>query len=71
MKRFMLIRGVSSGTLYLYDRETWEYMMNNDPIYDRTFAFVVDSDDKQELARMQALVNKDLVREEVTNVSGV
>jgi len=71
VKRFMLIRGVSSGTLYLYDRETWEYMMNNDPIYDRTFAFVVDSDDKQELARMQALVNKDLVREEVTNVSGV
>lgn len=61
MKRFMLIRGVSSGTLYLYDREVYEFMMTRDPdTYERTFEFIVDSDDKQELAQMQALANKDI-----------
>ena len=61
MKRFMLIRGVSSGMLYLYDRELWEFMVDsNSDTYERTFEFVLDGDDKQELVRMQTLVNKDI-----------
>jgi hypothetical protein len=65
VKAFALVRGVSSGTLYLYPREVWEYMMNKDPkTYGLVFEFVVDSGDKQELVQLQALVNKDIEMEE-------
>jgi hypothetical protein len=58
LKAFVLVRG-ESGRLYLYDRETWDYMGGN-KFNTPAFDFVVDSDDPEELTRMQALVNKDI-----------
>lgn len=58
MKKFVLVRG-ESGILYLYKRETWEWMsapaINTDEL-----EFVTDNDDPEVLKQMQALVNKDM-----------
>lgn len=58
MKAFVLLRG-ESGMLYLYNRETWEYMLVNK---ENGLEFVLDHDDRKTLAQMQALVNKDIAK---------
>jgi ABC-type sulfate transport system substrate-binding protein len=61
VKQFVLLRGKDSGMLYLYDRETWEYMMDSNTInYGFILEFVLDHDDPETLKQMQALVNKDI-----------
>jgi len=57
LKAFVLLRG-ASGRLYMYQREAWEFMEKNNRHHG--FEFIVDSDDPEELTRMQALVNKDI-----------
>jgi hypothetical protein len=66
MKKFVLVRGKDTGLLYLYDRETYKFMKKSKSFnygHD-VLEFVVDNDDHKELEQMQALVNKDLLREE-------
>jgi hypothetical protein len=58
VKAFVLLRG-ESGMLYLYNRETWEYMLVNK---ENGLEFVLDHDDRKTLAQMQALVNKDIAK---------
>lgn len=63
MKRYVLVRGSTTGLLYLYGRDLWQYMTDKTskhPMYE----FVVDNDDSEVLRQMQALVNKDLKTEE-------
>ena len=62
MKAFVLLRG-KSGLLYVYERELWEYMKDM-KTPQSTLEFVTDHDDVEALGQMQALVNKDLMREE-------
>ena len=62
MKPFVLLRG-ESGLLYVYERELWEYMKDM-KTPQSTLEFVTDHDDVEALGQMQALVNKDLMREE-------
>ena len=65
MKKFVMLRGKDTGMLYVYDRETYEYMVEHETLnYGRTLEFVLDHDNKETLEQMQALVNKDLLREE-------
>ena len=60
-----MLRGKDTGMLYVYDRETYEYMVEHETLnYGRTLEFVLDHDNKETLEQMQALVNKDLLREE-------
>lgn len=59
MKDFVLVRGNESGTLFLYERELWEFMLGNKNLGDM-FEFVTDNDDVEVLRQMQALVNKDI-----------
>ena len=60
MKDFVLVRG-ESGVLYLYPRETWEWMSNTgNRINTHDLEFVLDHDDPEVLKQMQALVNKDI-----------
>jgi len=66
VKKFVLMRGTDTGLLYLYDRETYKFMKKSKSFnygHD-VLEFVVDNDDHKELEQMQALVNKDLLREE-------
>ena len=56
MKAFVLGRG-ESGMVYLYARETWEYIQRNIHHY---LEFVTDNDDHEVLKLMQELVNKDI-----------
>jgi len=61
MKQFVLLRGTDTGMLYLYGRETWEFMQkSNTTNYGFILEFVVDGDDSETLRQMQALVNKDI-----------
>jgi hypothetical protein len=61
VKKFILLRGRDSGSLYLYDRDTYAFMEANDNLgHGFVLEFVVDSDDRETLAQMQALVNKDI-----------
>ena len=61
MKAFVLVRGKGSGSLYLYNRETYEYMMkHNNPVVE----FVTDNDDPEVLRGYQKLVNKDIETED-------
>ena len=61
MKAFVLLRGRDSGSLYLYDRETYEYMVEHETLnYGRTLEFVLDNDDREVLEGYQKLVNKDI-----------
>lgn len=53
MKDFVLVRG-NSGTLYLYDRETYEYVVKS---LDPSLEFVTDNDDPEVLKQLQRLVN--------------
>ena len=65
MKKFVMLRGKDTGMLYVYDRETWEYMKKSTSYsHGLVFEFVLDHDNKETLEQMQALVNKDLLREE-------
>jgi len=60
VKAFVLVRGKGSGSLYLYNRETYEYMMkHNNPVVE----FVTDNDDPEVLKGYQKLVNKDIQTE--------
>jgi len=61
VKQFVLLRGKDSGTLYLYNRDTYAFMEKHDNLeHGFILEFVVDSDDRETLAQMQALVNKDI-----------
>ena len=65
MKKFVLLRGKDSGSLYLYDRETYEFMEKHDNLgHGFVLEFVLDHDDRKTLAQMQALVNKDIEMED-------
>jgi hypothetical protein len=65
VKAFVLLRGRDSGSLYLYDRATYEYMEKHDNLgHGFVLEFVLDHDDKETLAQMQALVNKDIHTED-------
>jgi hypothetical protein len=65
VKKFVLLRGRDSGSLYLYDQETYAYMVKHDRLrYGLTLEFVLDSDDREVLEGFQRLVNKDIEVEE-------
>ena len=55
VKAFVLLRGVESGRLYLYDSAT--YMHMNIRMDAKELEFVVDSDDSEELKRFQYIAN--------------
>jgi len=59
VKKFVLVRG-DSGRLYLYNLETYEYMMK---CIDPRLEFVVDSDDPKELKRFQYIANNNKPKE--------
>jgi hypothetical protein len=63
LKRFVLLRGKGTGALYLFDRETYEYMDKSNSL-----EFVADNEDPEVLERYQALANEELTNEELTNV---
>ena len=65
MKKFVLLRGKDSGSLYLYGRALWEYMLDTNS--KNGLEFVLDHDDREVLEGYQKLVNKD-IHEELTNV---
>ena len=61
MKKFVLLRGRDSGSLYLYDRETWEFMKKSTNYsHGLVLEFVLDHDDRKVLEGFQKLVNKDI-----------
>ena len=61
MKKFVLLRGRDSGSLYLYDRATYKFMLRYDTdSYGLILEFVLDSDDREVLEGFQKLVNKDI-----------
>jgi len=61
MKKFVLLRGIDSGSLYLYDRDTYSFMEANDNLgHGFVLEFVLDHDDREVLERFQKLVNKDI-----------
>ena len=57
MKTFLLVRA-ESGRVYLYNRETWEYMAKRDNTY--MYTLVAEHDDPEILKGFQKLVNKDI-----------
>jgi hypothetical protein len=62
VKAFVLLRGRDSGSLYLYDRETYKFMKKSKSFnygHD-VLEFVVDNDDREVLEGYQKLVNKDI-----------
>jgi hypothetical protein len=68
VKKFVLLRGKDSGSLYLYDRETYEFMVKNNNLGGiHPLEFVLDHDDREVLEGYQKLVNHD-IHEELTNV---
>ena len=61
MKKFVLLRGRDSGSLYLYDRETYEFMVKSNNLGGiLPLEFVLDHDDREVLEGYQKLVNKDI-----------
>jgi hypothetical protein len=61
VKKFVLLRGIDSGTLYLYDRETYTYMGKHKNLnHGFVLEFVLDHDDREVLEGFQKLVNKDI-----------
>jgi hypothetical protein len=65
MKKFVMLRGKDTGMLYLYDRDTYEYMEKHGNLgYGFVLEFVTDNDNREVLEGFQKLVNKDLMREE-------
>lgn len=61
MKAFVLLRGKDTGTLYLYDRETYEYFKKHKTLgYGIVLEFVLDHDDREVLEGYQKLVNIDI-----------
>jgi hypothetical protein len=61
VKKFVLLRGRDSGSLYLYDRKTWEFMLKHDNLkHGLVLEFVLDHDDREVLEGFQKLVNKDI-----------
>jgi hypothetical protein len=65
VKAFVLLRGKDSGSLYLYDRETYEFMDKHDNLsYGLKLEFVLDSDNREVLEGYQKLVNKDIQTED-------
>ena len=61
----MLLRGRDSGSLYLYDRKTWEFMKKSTNYsYGLVLEFVLDHDDREVLEGFQKLVNKDIHTED-------
>jgi hypothetical protein len=65
VKAFVLLRGKDTGTLYLYDRETYEYFKKHKTLgYGIVLEFVLDHDDREVLERFQKLVNKDIETED-------
>ena len=57
MKKFVLLRG-STGMLYLYEAKVWDYIQVTHNAHG--YEFVTDSDDREVLKQMQALVNNDI-----------
>ena len=65
MKKFVLSRGRDSGSLYLYDRETYKFMKKHNNLeHGLALEFVLDHDDREVLERFQKLVNKDIDMED-------
>lgn len=61
MKAFVLLRGRDSGSLYLYDRETYKFMVKNKNLnHGFVLEFVLDHDDREVLEGYQKLVNIDI-----------
>jgi len=61
MKQFVLLRGKESGALYLYDRKTFEFMLENKSLgHGLVLEFLLDSDDKEVLEGYQKLVNPEI-----------
>ena len=57
----MLLRGIDSGSLYLYDRKTYEFMEKHEKLgHGLVLEFVLDHDDREVLQGFQKLVNKDI-----------
>jgi hypothetical protein len=68
VKKFVLLRGKDSGSLYLYDRETYDYFQKHENLnHGFVLEFVLDHDDREVLEGYQKLVNHD-IHEELTNV---
>lgn len=60
MKKFVLLRG-KSGSLYLYDRETYENFQKHENLNHRfVLEFVLDHDDREVLEAYQKMVNFDI-----------
>lgn len=65
MKAFVLLRGRDSGSLYLYDRKTYKFMLEHDNLkYGFVLEFVLDSDNREVLEGFQKLVNIDIETED-------
>jgi hypothetical protein len=65
VKKFVLSRGRDSGSLYLYDRETYKFMKKHNNLeHGLALEFVLDHDDREVLERFQKLVNKDIDMED-------
>jgi hypothetical protein len=65
VKAFVLLRGKGSGSLYLYDRDTYKFMVKNKNLeYGISLEFVLDHDDRKVLEGYQKLVNKDIQTED-------
>lgn len=61
MKKFVLLRGKESGALYLYDRKTYEFMVENRNLgHGLVLEFVADNDDQKVLEGYQKLVNPEI-----------
>ena len=57
----MLLRGRDSGSLYLYDRKTYKFMLKHDNLgHGFVLEFVLDHDDREVLEGYQKLVNHDI-----------
>jgi len=65
VKKFVLLRCKDSGSLYLYDRKTYEFMEKHDNLgHGFVLEFVLDHDDREVLEGYQKLVNKDIQMED-------
>lgn len=61
MKKFVLLRGTDSGSLYLYDRETYAYMEKHNKLgHGFVLEFVLDHDNREVLEAYQKMVNPDI-----------
>ncbi len=61
MKEFVLLRGKESGALYLYDRKTYKFMIQNKSLgHGLVLEFLLESDDREVLEGYQKLVNPEI-----------